>query len=53
MHVRYEIHRMSTSAAALKFADSSLDFVYLDAHQSYRDCMNDILAWFPKVCLIA
>jgi hypothetical protein len=38
-----------SATAALKFADGSLDFVYLDALHSYRDCMNDILAWFPKV----
>jgi hypothetical protein len=46
---RYEIHREMSTTAALKFADGSLDFVYLDALHSYRDCMNDILAWFPKV----
>jgi hypothetical protein len=40
-----------SATAALKFADGSLDFVYLDALHSYRDCMNDILAWFPKVCV--
>jgi hypothetical protein len=38
-----------SATAALKFADGSLDFVYLDALHSYRDCMNDILSWFPKV----
>jgi hypothetical protein len=48
---RYEIHREMSTTAALKFADGSLDFVYLDALHSYRDCMNDILAWFPKVYL--
>ena len=31
------------------FPDESLDFVYLDALHSYRDCMNDLIAWFPKL----
>ena len=26
-----------------------MDFVYLDALHSYRDAMNDIIAWYPKV----
>jgi hypothetical protein len=42
-----------SATAALKFADGSLDFVYLDALHSYRDCMNDILSWFPKVRRVA
>ena len=31
------------------FVDESMDFVYLDALHSYRDAMNDIIAWYPKV----
>ncbi len=46
---RYEIHREMSTTAATKFADGSLDFVYLDARYSYSGCMSDILAWFPKV----
>jgi hypothetical protein len=46
---RYQVHRGYSTVVALNFADDSLDFVYLDALHSYRDMMNDMLAWFPKV----
>ena len=41
----------SGGAFGQNFGDESMDFVYLDALHSYRDAMNDIIAWYPKVLL--
>ena len=46
---RYVLRRGFSTVVATDFADGSMDFVYLDALHSYRDGMNDILAWWPKV----
>ena len=46
---RCQIHRMTSTQAAEKFADKSLDFVYLDARH-YREAVEeDIAAWAPKL----
>ena len=36
-------------AAARSFDDHSLDFVYLDGSHTYRDVLDDIRAWLPKL----
>lgn len=46
---RCEVFRMDSLAAAQRFNDRSLDFVYIDADHSYEGCKRDILAWAPKV----
>jgi hypothetical protein len=46
---RYQVHRGFSTLVATDFVDESMDFVYLDALHSYRDGMNDLLAWWPKV----
>jgi predicted O-methyltransferase YrrM len=46
---RYEILRMKSEEAAERFADSTLDFVFIDGDHSYEGCSLDILLWFPKV----
>ena len=40
---------MTTREAAERFADGSLDFVYVDASHKYADARADIEAWWPKV----
>ena len=46
---RWRLIREDSVAAALQIADSSLDFVYLDARHDYRSVQDDIAAWAPKV----
>lgn len=41
--------RCDSVKAAGKFADESLDFVYLDANHAVDAIRADIRAWFPKV----
>ena len=48
---RYTLHRQTSIDAAASFADSSLDFVYLDANHAYPAVKADIAAWWPKVKL--
>lgn len=35
--------------ASKMFKDNSLDFVYIDANHSYKNCKDDIKAYWPKV----
>jgi hypothetical protein len=46
---RSEIIREKSLEAAGKFADESLDFVYIDANHSYQGCFEDISTWWPKL----
>jgi len=41
--------RADTVEAAARFADGSVDFLYIDASHTYRGVMRDLAAWFPKV----
>ncbi len=41
--------RMDSVAAAAKFSDKSLAFVYLDGDHSYDGFRRDLIAWWPKV----
>ena len=43
------VHRMASAPAAHKFADASIDFVWVDAGHEYEDVMADIEAWWPKL----
>lgn len=45
---RHVVKALSVDAAA-RFADGSLDFVFIDADHSYEGCRADIAAWWPKV----
>jgi hypothetical protein len=46
---RYEIVRAFSRDAAGRFADASLDFVYLDANHKYPFIAEDLRLWWPKV----
>lgn len=39
----------SSVNAARSIAPCSLDFVYIDADHDFGHCLEDMLAWFPKV----
>ena len=41
--------RNSSVVAAARFADASVDFVYLDARHTYDAVNEDIRAWWPKI----
>lgn len=45
---RFELMR-AKSLDAVKLISEPLDFVYIDADHSYQGCLQDIMAWLPKV----
>jgi hypothetical protein len=47
--VRSHILRETSEEAAHRFADASLDFVYIDGNHSYEACKQDIAHWWSKV----
>jgi cephalosporin hydroxylase len=46
---RVEIIQDYSVNAARRFADGSVDFVYVDAGHKYDDVSSDLAAWWPKV----
>jgi hypothetical protein len=44
-----QVIRSDTAAAADRFADGSVDFLYVDASHNYGGVLRDLIAWFPKV----
>jgi predicted O-methyltransferase YrrM len=46
---RFVLLNMDSVNGALKFADESLDFVYIDADHKYASVLMDISTWYPKV----
>lgn len=46
---RVSFMRETGSSAALKFADESVDFVYIDALHDFESVSSDIRTWFHKV----
>jgi hypothetical protein len=46
---RIETRRMPSLEAAGEFTEGSCDFVFIDASHEYRDVLDDLAAWYPKV----
>lgn len=44
-----EILRADVAEAAPRFADGSLDLIYLDANHTYEYVLRDLMLWFPKL----
>jgi|TARA_R110000824_G_scaffold2570_4_gene11849 predicted O-methyltransferase YrrM len=44
----FQINNWTVNASRL-FDDESIDFVYVDADHSYKGCMADLEAWYPKL----
>jgi SAM-dependent methyltransferase len=44
-----QVHEMLSVEASKRYADASLDFVFIDADHSYAAVARDIDAWRPKV----
>jgi hypothetical protein len=47
-HMIHPVQMRSVDAAKL-YGDNSLDFVWIDAGHTYRDILDDLEAWYPKV----
>ena len=41
--------KITSSLGSLEFLDESLDLVYIDAVHQYKDVMEDMILWYPKV----
>lgn len=41
--------RMDSMEASKNFKDLSVDFVWIDGEHTYESCLNDLLAWLPKL----
>jgi len=46
---RVEFLREFSEMAAPRFADASLDFVYIDGNHSYPYVLKDLEIWYPKL----
>lgn len=46
---RFELIRMTSTQAAKRVEDGSLDFVYIDGDHQYDSVITDLSAWFDKV----
>lgn len=43
------IHKEYSDKASEKFADGSLDFVFIDGMHTFDGCVTDLIKWCPKV----
>ncbi len=44
-----EILKLDIAEAAARFADASLDLIYLDGNHTYEYVLRDLLSWWPKL----
>lgn len=47
--LKYKMLKSDSAAAAQKFGDGTVDFVWIDAGHDYESVIKDINAWLPKV----
>jgi hypothetical protein len=47
---RASLIRAFSVDAAARFANASLSFVYIDARHDYEGVLEDLAAWWPKLC---
>ncbi|WP_433932871.1 class I SAM-dependent methyltransferase [Sorangium cellulosum] len=47
--IRPSVHRLASTEAAARFADASLDLVFLDGSHDRAAVIADIEAWWPKL----
>ena len=48
---RAKLIRKTSKQAVKYFKDQSLDFVFIDADHSFKNCYQDIQLWYPKICI--
>lgn len=46
---KFVIHKEYSENASKKFADGSLDFVFIDGMHTFDGCALDLIKWVPKV----
>lgn len=46
---KFKLFRGDSLTIAEFLPDESLDFVYIDANHHYKEVIEDIMAWYPKV----
>jgi hypothetical protein len=46
---RWDFKLLTLTLAAMTFADSSLDFIYIDANHSEAAVYQDLTLWLPKI----
>jgi SAM-dependent methyltransferase len=46
---KYEFKRKTSVEASNDYDDESLDFVFIDGSHEYKDIVDDLKAWIPKV----